>query len=161
MRTALALSFALISSLVEGRAIVSRADIEACLTSAGVPIDTKGSADWQRDAAPFNLRVPFTPVAIAAPSSIEHVLQSVLCGKKLGVKVSAKSGGHSYASLGFGGEDGHLVVELDRMYNVTLGEDNVAIAHAGIRLGHLATELYTKHGRAIAHGTCPGLVSRS
>jgi len=126
---AVAASFAvgLLAPLVQGRAIVTRADIEACLASSGVPYDTKGSADWARDAAPFNLRVPYTPVAISVPQTIEHISKSVICGKNLGIKVSAKSGGHSYASLGFGGEDGHLVVELDRMYNVSLAENNIAV----------------------------------
>jgi FAD/FMN-containing dehydrogenase len=157
MRTAAAsLAVGLLAPLVQGRAIVTRADIEACLASSGVPYDTKGTADWTRDSAPFNLRVPYTPVAISVPQTIEQISKSVLCGKKLGIKVSPKSGGHSYASLGFGGEDGHLVVELDRMYNVSMAEGNIAVIQPGVRLGHLATELYTKFKRAIAHGTCPG-----
>lgn len=160
MRAIVPFAVGLLAPHVRGSAIVSRADIEACLTSSGVPIDAKGSADWNRDAAPFNLRVPYTPVAVAVPTTIEHIQKSVLCAKTLGIKASAKSGGHSYASMGLGGEDGHLVVELDRMHNVTLGEGNIAIAQPGVRLGHLATELATKYGRAIAHGTCPGSVLR-
>ena len=151
---------ALLAALAaEARVIVSRETIEACLTEAGVPIDVKGSEGWARDAAPFNVRVPYTPIAISVPTSIKHIQDSVICGKKLGIKVTAKSGGHSYASLGFGGEDGHLVVQLDRMYNVSLAEGNIAVVQPGTRLGHLATELYTRFGRAIAHGTCPGYVS--
>lgn len=159
MRTTASVALGLLAPLVQGRALVTRADIESCLTGAGVPIDVKGSADWTRDSAPFNLRVPYTPVAISVPTTVDHISKSVLCGKQLGVKVSAKSGGHSYASLGFGGEDGHLVVQLDRMYNVSLAEGNIAVVQPGTRLGHLATELYSKYGRAIAHGTCPGYVS--
>ncbi|KAK1760328.1 Glucooligosaccharide oxidase [Echria macrotheca] len=157
MRLTASLALGLLPIAAEARAVVSRADIEACLTSAGVPIDTKGSADWQRDAAPFNLRVPYTPVAVSVPTTIAQIQKSVICGKSLGIKVSAKSGGHSYASIGLGGEDGHLVVELDRMYNVSLAEGNIAVVQPGTRLGHLATELATKYGRAIAHGTCPGV----
>ena len=149
----------LLTPLTQASPIVTRADIESCLTTAGVPIDVKGTSDWDRDVAPFNIRVPYTPVAISVPRTIEQIQKSVICGKKLGIKVSAKSGGHSYASLGFGGEDGHLVVELDRMYNTTYSaRDQVATVQPGARLGHLATELYTKYGRGIAHGTCPGLV---
>ncbi|KAK5651325.1 hypothetical protein OQA88_12558 [Cercophora sp. LCS_1] len=154
---AASLALGLLAPLAQGRAIVTRADIEACLAEKGVPYDQKGSADWARDSAPFNLRVPYTPVAISVPQTVDHISKSVLCGKQLGIKVSPKSGGHSYASLGFGGEDGHLVVQLDRMYNVSLAEGNIAVVQPGIRLGHLATELYTKYKRAIAHGTCPGV----
>ncbi|KAK0657882.1 hypothetical protein B0T16DRAFT_425942 [Cercophora newfieldiana] len=158
MRAAAA-SFAvgLLAPLVQGKPIVTRADIESCLASSGVPYDTKGSADWDRDVKPFNLRIPYTPVAISVPQTIDQISKSVICGRNLGIKVSAKSGGHSYASLGFGGEDGHLIVQLDRMYNVSLAEGNIAVVQPGVRLGHLATELYTKWNRAVAHGTCPGV----
>jgi len=156
MRTAALTSAGLLATLAGARVVVQRSDIEACLTSSGVPFDVKGSADWEKDSETFNIRVPYTPVAIAVPTTIEHIQKSVLCGKKLSIKVTPKSGGHSYASLGFGGENGHLVVELDRMHNVTLGADNIATVQPGTRLGHLATELYNKSRRAIAHGTCPG-----
>lgn len=144
-------------TLVQAGPIITRADIESCLTDQGVPFDVKGSADWKRDVAPFNTRLPYTPVAIAVPRNIEQIRQAVLCGKKLGIKVSAKSGGHSYASFGFGGENGHLVVELDRMHEVTYdATTNVATVQPGTRLGHLASVLYEDFGRAVAHGTCPG-----
>jgi len=132
MRSAVAFGVGLMATVANGR-VVPRAEIEDCLATSGVPFDTKGTPEWEKDAAVFNIRVPFIPAAIAVPKSTEHIQKSVLCGKKLGVKVSAKSGGHSYASLGFGGENGHLVVNLDRMYNVTLGADNIAVAQPGIR----------------------------
>jgi FAD/FMN-containing dehydrogenase len=139
-------------------ALVTRAAIDKCLLDAGVPVDIKGSTDYVRDVAPFNIRLPYTPTAISVPLTTKHIQDSVKCGKKLGVKVSAKSGGHSYASFGFGGENGHLVVELDRMYNVTYdASKDIATVQPGARLGHVATVLYEKYGRAIAHGTCPGV----
>lgn len=145
-------------TLVQAGPVVTRADIESCLTGAGVPIDVKGSADWKRDVAPFNTRLPYTPVAIAVPRNTEQIRQAVLCGKKLGIKVSPKSGGHSYASFGFGGEDGHLIVQLDRMHEVTYdAATNVATVQAGTRLGHMAAVLYKNYGRAVSHGTCPGV----
>ncbi|KAH7128545.1 carbohydrate oxidase from Microdochium Nivale in complex with substrate analogue [Dendryphion nanum] len=139
-------------------ALVTRANIDKCLVDAGVPIDIKGTSDWNRDVAPFNIRLPYTPTAISVPQTVKHIQDSVKCGKKLGIKVSAKSGGHSYASFGFGGENGQLVVQLDRMYNVTYdSKKNIATVQPGARLGHVATVLYEKYGRAIAHGTCPGV----
>jgi len=138
--------------------VITRAVIDKCLTDAGVPIDVKGSEDYTRDVAPFNIRLPYTPTAISVPKNTKHIQDSVKCGKKLGIKVSAKSGGHSYASFGFGGENGHLVVQLDRMYDVTYdAKKNIATVQPGARLGHVATVLYEKYNRAIAHGTCPGV----
>jgi len=156
MRVSTTLFAGLIATVAEAR-VVTRGDINKCLVDAGVPIDTKGSEGWDRDVAPFNIRLPYLPTAISVPLTIAHIQKSVQCGKKLGIKVSAKSGGHSYASFGFGGENGHLVVELDRMYNVTWDAGtNIATVQPGARLGHVATVLYEQYGRAIAHGTCPG-----
>lgn len=137
-------------------ALVPRALIDKCLADAGVPVDVNGTADYARDVAPFNIRLPYIPTVIAVPLTTDHIKKSVLCGKKLGIKVTAKSGGHSYASYGLGGENGHILVELDRMYNVTYNAaSNIATVQPGARLGHLATVLYDQYGRAVAHGTCP------
>ncbi|CAJ2503972.1 Uu.00g113660.m01.CDS01 [Anthostomella pinea] len=137
----------------------TQADLEACLNDSGVPVDTVSGTDWARDAAPFNTRVPYTPATIAVTTTIEHIQAAVLCGVTAGVKVTPKSGGHSYASLGLGGEDGHLVVELDRMYDVTLESEDtgVAVVQPGARLGHLASVLWEDYGRGVAHGTCAGV----
>jgi FAD/FMN-containing dehydrogenase len=157
MRVATLLFAGSIASIAEGL-VITRAVIDKCLTDAGVPVDTKGTPDYDRDVAPFNIRLPYTPTAISVPKTIKHIQDSVKCGKKLNIKVSAKSGGHSYASFGFGGENGHLVVELDRMYDVTYdAKKDIATVQPGARLGHVATVLYEKYNRAIAHGTCPGV----
>ncbi|KAK3952252.1 glucooligosaccharide oxidase [Pseudoneurospora amorphoporcata] len=135
-----------------------RAAINDCLQSAGVPVDAQGSSDWRADVNPFNQRLPYTPVAIAVPTAVQHIQGAVSCATKLGIKVTPKSGGHSYASFGLGGENGHLVVELDRMSKVTPDKTtNIAHVQAGARLGHVATELYKQGKRAFSHGTYPGV----
>ncbi len=134
----------------------TQALLQACLEEASVPHHKPGTCAWSRDAAPFNTRLPYTPLAIAVPTGLAHIEDAVRCAAGLGVKVSAKCGGHSYASLGLGGEDGHLVIELDRMHRVELGEDGTAVVQGGARLGHVAVELWEQGGRAVSHGTCPG-----
>ncbi|EAQ86136.1 hypothetical protein CHGG_07389 [Chaetomium globosum CBS 148.51] len=129
-----------------------------CLTKAGVPIGESGTPEYKIDVASFNLRLNYTPAAVVAASTAQHVQDAVVCANKFGIKPTAKCGGHSYASFGLGGEDGHLVIEMSRMNKVVL--DNVtgiATAEGGTRLGHLAMELYTQGKRAISHGTCPGV----
>ncbi len=151
MRSILALSILLVDGLVAAAAI------DDCLQAAGVPADAKGSSDWSSDVAPFNTRLQYTPAAIAVPTTVAHVQAAVSCAAKLGVKVNPKGGGHSYASFGLGGENGHLVIELDRMNKVTLDTTtNIATIQAGARLGHVFTSLYQQGKRAISHGTCPG-----
>lgn len=137
--------------------LVTAAAIDDCLKSASVPQDAQGSSEWRNDVQPFNTRLAYTPVAIAVPTTVEHVQAAVSCAAKLGIKVSPKSGGHSYASFGLGGENGHLVVELDRMSKVTVDSSTqIATVQAGARLGHVATNLYNQGRRAFSHGTCPG-----
>ncbi|KJR87662.1 chitooligosaccharide oxidase [Sporothrix schenckii 1099-18] len=134
------------------------AEVEDCLTKADVPFDAPGTADWSQDAAPFNLRLNYTPAAIAVPTTVKHIQDAVSCAAKLGVKANPKCGGHSYASFGLGGEDGHLVIELDRMDSVVLDSSTgIATVQGGARLGHVAAELYAQGRRGFSHGTCPGV----
>ncbi|KAK3359446.1 hypothetical protein B0T25DRAFT_98854 [Lasiosphaeria hispida] len=129
-----------------------------CLSTCGVPVNAPGTADWKLDAAPYNLRLNYTPVAIAVPTTAQHVQDAVSCAAKLGVKANAKGGGHSYGSFGLGGEDGHLTIELDRMNKVVLDNTTgIATVEGGSRLGHVAFELYNQGKRGFSHGTCPGV----
>jgi FAD/FMN-containing dehydrogenase len=135
----------------------SREALTDCLTASSVPLDTLGSTDWQLDVAPYNLQLNYTPVGIAVPTTIKHIQDAVMCAAKLGLKANAKCGGHSYASFGLGGEDGHLTIELDRMNAVVLDNvTGVADIQGGARLGHVASELIAQGGRDFSHGTCPG-----
>jgi FAD/FMN-containing dehydrogenase len=127
-----------------------------CLADANVPHHEENSTAWNRDARPFNERLYYEPAAIAVPRNTSEIQAAVACGARHGVKVAAKCGGHSYASFGLGGADGHLVLELDGMHKVTVGANGRATIQGGARLGHVAVELFAQGGRAIPHGTCPG-----
>lgn len=153
------LLFCLAAVVSDASRFQKRAAIDDCLSKASVPVDKAGSATWTADIKPFNSRLPFTPAAVAVPTTIPQIQAAVNCGRTSGLKVSAKSGGHSYASSGLGGENGHLVIQLDRMFNVTLNKaTNVATVQPGARLGHIANELFKQGNRAISAGTCPGSV---
>ncbi|KAF8848646.1 FAD-binding domain-containing protein [Acephala macrosclerotiorum] len=107
---------------------------------------------------PFNLRIPFTPAAIVQPKIVDQVQAAVTCGAKLGISVSPKGGGHSYASHELGGEDGHLVVDMKYFTNVKFDSSTqIAAIGTGARLGNIAQSLYSQGPRAFSHGTCPGV----
>ncbi|KAK7946899.1 FAD binding domain-containing protein [Apiospora aurea] len=144
-------------SIAQAATNTSWANAIECLRKKEVPIDEHGSVDWIRDSAAYNVRLPiFTPAAIAVPTTIAQIQKAVICGNQTRFKVSAKAGGHSYTGGGFGSENGHLIVQLDRMYNVTLNRmSNIATVQPGARLGHMATELFNLGNRSISHGTCP------
>ncbi|KAI1377165.1 putative glucooligosaccharide oxidase [Hypoxylon crocopeplum] len=158
MHSTVAFCLGLLVSLTRGAAFNTHAALEDCLSGSATAVDEVGSDDYKRDITPFNKRLQYTPAAIAVPTTVEQIQSAVACGKRLGYKVTAKCGGHSYASLGLGGEDGHLIIELDRMNSVKLDtETNIATVDSGTRLGHLAAELFAQGNRAISHGTCPGV----
>lgn len=151
------LGLGLMATVVRAAVHPKSATLQDCLKTAGVPTLEPGSKDWDFISSPYNERLAYTPAAITVPLTTKHIQDSVLCGAQQGVKVTAKAGGHSYASLGLGGEDGHLVIQLDRMHKVTLDTaTNIATVEPGTRLGHLAVEIYEQGNRAISHGSCPG-----
>ncbi|KAK3938847.1 FAD-linked oxidoreductase sord [Diplogelasinospora grovesii] len=111
---------------------------------------------WMR---PLNLAVDVTPVAVIRPRNAEEVSAVVKCAAQNNIKVQAKSGGHSYANYGLGGEDGAISVDLVNFQYVwvnTTADSWQAHIGAGGRLGDIDDELH-KYGRAFAHGVCPGV----
>lgn len=149
----------LLAPAATGSLLMKRNVISDCLTYAKVPQNYPGSPSFGQAIIPYNLRLPFTPVAVAIPSTVSQVQAAVACGVKYNVTVSARSGGHSYASDGLGGEDGHLMIDMKLFHEVEVDQStNIATIEPGARLGNIALRLYTQYGRAISHGTCPGSV---
>jgi len=128
-----------------------------CLTSNAVPQLKSTDSKYALAIKPFNLRLPFTPIAVAQPTTVAQVQAAVACGVAQNVTVTPKSGGHSYASHGLGGENGHLMVDMKYWTNVTVDKTtNIATIGVGSRLGNVAQSLYNQGQRALSHGTCPG-----
>ena len=127
-----------------------------CLDAKHVPISLASSSGFTQLAQTFNLRLQYTPAAIALPTTEQHVSDAVVCALNAGIKVQARSGGHSYASYSAGGQDGSLIINLENFQNITVDQTtNVAQVAGGVRLGNMALALM-KYGRALPHGTCPG-----
>lgn len=120
-------------------------------------VDEK-STTWATESTAFNLRVPAVPALVAYAHTAQQIQDVVSIAVTTGLKVSARCGGHSYSSLGYGGEDGHLVVDLTHMNSISVDPTtHIATVGAGARLGHVASELYKQGGRAISHGSCPAV----
>lgn len=148
-----------IGTIAAPSCLASRSTITDCLDTSHVPQYKSGGTNFTQSIKPFNLRLPFTPVAVAVPTTVAQVQAAVACGVKLGITISPKSGGHSYASHGLGGENGHLMIDLKYWNNVTLSNTTgIATVGPGSRLGNVAQALYTQGKAAISHGTCPGYV---
>lgn len=120
-------------------------------------VDDK-STKWPTESTAFNIRIPAVPALVVYTDTAQQIQDAVSIGVTTGLKVSARCGGHSYSSLGHGGEDGHLIVDLTHMNSVSVDPaTHIAIVAAGARLGHVASELYKQGGRAISHGSCPAV----
>jgi hypothetical protein len=138
--------------------VARSSSLTSCLHDAYVPFVVQDSPDWKALIRPWNVRLTYIPAAVAIPDSIEQIQVAVNCGIRNNMRVTAKGGGHSFGSYGLGGEDGHLVIELQQLNDVTVFENGTAKIQPGARLGHVSTELYKQGGRAIPHGACPGSV---
>lgn len=136
-------------------------DLTSCLVSKGVPYQIPSDVQFPGLNEPFNLRLNYTPVAIALPSTPEQVSDAVTCASAAHVPVQARSGGHSYASYSSGGQNGSLVINLELFQDISVDPNTmIACVGGGVRLGNLALGLYEYGGlkRAVPHGTCPGYV---
>lgn len=152
MRLLLPLIFSGIAS-----AHVAARQASNCLTNAGVPQNAPGTPEFTQAAQGWNRRVQYTPVAIAAPTTVAQVQAAVSCARAAGYKVNPKSGGHGYAAHAIGGENGHFIVDMKFMKDITVNPTTfTATVGAGARLGNLALALFNNGQRAIAHGVCPG-----
>lgn len=122
-----------------------------CVAYPGA-VDLLYQALWVK---PYNLAVDVSPAAVVRPSSSEEVAAVVRCAAESGVKVQARSGGHSYANFGMG--DGAVAVDLVGLQQYSMDETTWhATVGAGMTLGDVDAELH-KTGRAFAHGVCPGV----
>ncbi|KAL0060092.1 hypothetical protein AAF712_013137 [Marasmius tenuissimus] len=138
-----------------GLASLASADLSSDLSGAGVDALFPGSDGYSAASAAYNRRFTFSPSAVAYPKSAEEVSKIVQVGAGNGMRVVARSGGHSYVANGLGGKDGTLVVDMSNMKAISVDESsNIATIETGNRLGNVAVGLNEK-GRALPHGTCP------
>lgn len=149
-------------------------DVLACIT---VEILTPQSGDSFTTASlAYNRRYDIHPAAITYPyvaschlthyccslrcrRTANEISMVVNCSNNAGhpVPIVARSGGHSYAALGLGGEDGSLVVDLSKLNSSTHIDDYVASVVSGVRLGDLVQSLKNAPNGpwALPHGTDP------
>ena len=91
---------------------------------------------------------------------MKDVQVAVKCGANTQTPVVARSGGHSYAAYGVGGQDGSLVIDLSALKNITYANDHQqATVQTGNRLGDVGVDLWNNGRRALPHGTCPNVGS--
>lgn len=75
-----------------------------CLKTNGVSYGVPGSSSFAELEVPFNIRLNYTPSVITLPKTEQEIALAIKCACDAGVKVQARSGGHSYASFSTGGK---------------------------------------------------------
>ncbi|PQE22021.1 glucooligosaccharide oxidase protein [Rutstroemia sp. NJR-2017a BBW] len=132
--------------------------LESCLRSRSVPYATNGNPKWANLTRPYNLRLPYEPTAVTIPTDPSQVADSVLCAATAGLKVQPRGGGHSYASYSIGGQNGSVVVDMSAFSDIVVDQGTyIAKIGSGQRLGNVALGIHEQGGRALPHGTCPGV----
>ncbi|KAG8862474.1 hypothetical protein FRB96_001545 [Tulasnella sp. 330] len=137
-----------------------RSSLSSCINNGGISnVLTPGQTGFSNAASAFNRRLNYTPAAIVYPNSPHQVATIVKCGVAQRIPVTARSGGHSYAAYGLGGENNHIVVDLSQMKTISMNTDSsnnvYVVAQTGNRLGELAQHIWNNGSRALPHGTCP------
>ncbi|BGO93310.1 hypothetical protein NBRC10512_000045 [Rhodotorula toruloides] len=130
--------------------------LDSCLQNAGLSPVTTSSTNWDRDSAAYNQRLEPTPTAILYPLSQDEISSALSCAAQSGFSVSARGGGHSYASYSLGGTDGALVIDLGNLVDISVDSNGVAAIGGGSRLGDIYLAL-DKEGWAVAAGVCNGV----
>ncbi|KAG8752535.1 hypothetical protein FRC12_011904 [Ceratobasidium sp. 428] len=140
-----------------GAVLSSRDDLLTCLSNVqNLNTVSPSSSSYDTDRLSFNRRFDYRPAAIAYTTSVEQVQAAVKCGASSGTAVVARSGGHSYAAYGLGGQNGTLVIDLSGMTALSLNNGTgEATAQTGLKLGQLAQGIWDQGRRALPHGTCP------
>jgi FAD/FMN-containing dehydrogenase len=104
----------------------------------------------------FNARRPERfPAAVLCAASEADVIAGVKLARERGMRVSIRSGGHSWAAWSL--RDDALLIDLGRMREMTLDpETGIASANPAIRNMDLGPFL-TERGRAFTAGHCPSV----
>jgi hypothetical protein len=159
------------SSSIPSPTTSASSTVNQCLDSKNVPYKRTSDVGFAKLSEAYNQRVSFTPVVVVLPTTNQHVQDAVVCAGQTGIKVQAKSGGHSYASFSSGGKDGSmselnicggrkladfiLVVDLQSLQNVALDKSTgIVQVGGGVRLGNLADGIWNQGKAALSHGTC-------
>ncbi len=107
-------------ALVHAAPRSNRASLISCLKKNAVPYYDSTAANWKALITPYNLRLPYTPALVPVPVTEQDVSFSVTCAGAAGFKVQPKGGGHSYASYSSGGQDGSVVVDMEKFDHISV-----------------------------------------
>lgn len=130
--------------------------LSECLSAAGIETSLPSSASWTADTEAWNSRVSPVPSAVVFPKTEDEVSAALVCASQTGTKVTTLGGNRSFSSMGFGRNDGALVVNLANLATMEYDEATGVFTYGGpVMISEAATFLWTEHQRTLPHGRCP------
>ncbi|KAG8075544.1 hypothetical protein GUJ93_ZPchr0006g41955 [Zizania palustris] len=108
----------------------------------------------------LNTTASAEPVCIVTPSETSHIQAAVVCGRRHGLRVRVRSGGHDYEGLSYRAEDRgerFAVVDLSGMRSVSVdAASGTAWVQSGATLGELYHAVWRHDPRlGFQAGVCP------
>lgn len=127
-----------------------------CLTAAAVDTSISTSSTWSTDMEAWNSRLSPVPSAVVFPKTEEEVSAALKCAAQTGTKVTTLGGNRSFSSMGFGRNDGALVINLKNMKVLEYDESTEILTYGGpVMISDAAGYMWNNFSRALPHGRCP------
>lgn len=140
-----------------GSVIGTRANgtLEACLAAAGIETSLPSSGNWSIEIEAWNSRLSPFPSAVVFPNTEKEVSAALQCAAKSKTKVTTLGGNRSFSSMGFGRNDGAMVVNLKNMRVLKYDEKTQILTYGGpVMIADAAGLLWNDHNRTLPHGRC-------
>ncbi|KAL3674912.1 hypothetical protein V7S43_000838 [Phytophthora oleae] len=149
--------FALCSLIAaQGGLAAAQADIGACLDKAGIETSLPTTSTWAVDTEAWNSRVSPVPSAVAFPKTEEEVSAALKCAADAGMKVTTLGGNRSFSSMGFGRNDGALIMNLKYLKHLKFDKSTGLLSYGGpVMISEAANYMWTNFSRTLPHGRCP------
>lgn len=127
-----------------------------CLSAAGIETSLPTSSSWTTDTEAWNSRLSPVPSAVVFPKSEEEVSAALACAQQTNTKVTTLGGNRSFSSMGFGRNDGALIVNLKNLEVMEYDEATQIFTYGGpVMISDAANYLWKNHERTLPHGRCP------
>lgn len=94
--------------------------LEECLGQVQATFDDDFT--WANETSPWQLRIKPKPATVVHPSTTDDIAKALSCAEQYSLKVAALNGGHSYGAYGLGGNDGALVINMEKFTETTYDE---------------------------------------
>lgn len=130
--------------------------LDQCLSLAGIETSLPSSGNWTINTEAWNSRLSPVPSAVAFPKTEKEVSAALQCAQKTNTKVTTLGGNRSFSSMGFGRNDGALIMNMKYLKTMVYDEATQIFTYGGpVMISEAAGYLWNNYQRALPHGRCP------